>query len=182
MKLLVSTASRHGSTAEIGDALARVLDERGFEVDRVAPDDVLELNPYDGVVLGSAVYLGRWLKPATGLVHRLADQLSRRPVWLFSSGPTGPADAVVDPASLPDLTDVVARTGALDQRLFGGTVDIDDLGPVERLMLRAAHAPTMDVRDWDAIRRWGLTIADTLDGRSADTLLPTSGPVPIQQE
>jgi len=48
------------------------------------------------VVLGSAVYLGQWMKPARELAERSAGAIASRPVWLFSSGPIGepakPAD------------------------------------------------------------------------------------------
>ena len=162
MKLLVSTASRHGSTDEIGDALAGHLRELGVEVDRRSPDRVRDLQGYDGVVIGSAVYLGKWLKPATALLDRLVDQLGGRAVWLFSSGPTGP---VSDPGSLPDLTDVLARTGAREHRVFAGKVDVDGLGRIERLMIRAAKAPSGDVRDWEDVRLWADVIADTLPPR-----------------
>lgn len=44
---------------------------------------------YDAVVLGSAVYVGRWLEPARELVDAHAEELAARPTWLFSSGPIG---------------------------------------------------------------------------------------------
>lgn len=97
-----------------------------------------------------------------GSTDEIADVLARRPVWLLSSGPTDPVDAATDPSSLPDLSDVVARTGAREHRVFSGKVDVDVLGPVERLMVRVAHAPTGDARDADAVRLWGSEIADQL--------------------
>src|SRR4051794_11513288 len=59
----VVVASRHGATAEIGAALARELAAGAAGVSAVAvpashrPDPT----PFDAVVLGSAVYAGRWL-------------------------------------------------------------------------------------------------------------------------
>jgi menaquinone-dependent protoporphyrinogen oxidase len=44
---------------------------------------------FDAVVLGSAVYAGRWLDPARQYAALYADVLRARPVWLFSSGPIG---------------------------------------------------------------------------------------------
>ncbi len=43
MRVLVTVASRHGATAEIGSALAGVLLDAGLEVDRTAPDRVVDL-------------------------------------------------------------------------------------------------------------------------------------------
>ena len=41
------------------------------------------------VVLGSAITAGSWMKEAVEFVHRLAEPLAERSVWLFSSGPLG---------------------------------------------------------------------------------------------
>ena len=89
MLVLVSAASRHGSTADIAASIVRVLHLRGLAADLVEPAEVRDLSEYDAVVLGSAVYAGRWMGPATDLVARCQSQLASRPVWLFSSGPVG---------------------------------------------------------------------------------------------
>ena len=89
MRVLVTAASRHGSTADIAAAIVRVLHLRGLAADLVEPAEVKDLSEYDAVVLGSAVYAGRWMGPATDLVARCQSQLAGRPVWLFSSGPVG---------------------------------------------------------------------------------------------
>ena len=66
MRILVSAASRHGSTAEmateLGKALRGALPRVGIDV--VPPSRVPGVDGYDAVVLGSAVYFGRWLDEA----------------------------------------------------------------------------------------------------------------------
>ena len=92
MKVLVSAASKHGATAEIGDRIAAALRDAlpaGTDVDVVAAENVTTVDGYEAVVLGSAVYMGRWLDSARRLAETHAAELSTRPVWLFSSGPTG---------------------------------------------------------------------------------------------
>src|SRR5690606_10318919 len=71
MQVLVTVASRHGSTREIGEVVAEVLRNSGFDVDVADPDEVEDLDRYDAVVLGSSVYLGRWAASARALVDRL---------------------------------------------------------------------------------------------------------------
>ena len=96
MKVLVSAASKYGATREIAQPVADVLAERGCEVTVFPPDKVGAVEEFDAVILGSAVYLGQWMKPARDLAERSAGAMASRPVWLFSSGPVGepakPAD------------------------------------------------------------------------------------------
>ena len=64
MRVLVSAASKHGATAEIGDHIGETLRQRGFDVTVAEPDDAKPDAGYDGIVLGSGVYAGHWLKDA----------------------------------------------------------------------------------------------------------------------
>jgi Flavodoxin domain len=58
--------------------IAEVLSEHGLEATVLPPEQVEEVDGYDAVVLGSAVYAGHWLKPARELVERHADGLAGR--------------------------------------------------------------------------------------------------------
>jgi menaquinone-dependent protoporphyrinogen IX oxidase len=101
MKVLVRAASKYGAASEIGQAAADVLAERGCEVTVLPPEKVSAVQEFDAVVLGSAVYLGQWMKPGRELAERYAGALAARPVWLFSSGPVGePAKPAGDPSAI----------------------------------------------------------------------------------
>ena len=89
MKVLVSAASKYGATSEIAQAVAEVLAGRGLEVTMLPPPEVGAVGEFDAVVLGSAVYMGQWMKPARELAERSAAALAARPVWLFSSVAAG---------------------------------------------------------------------------------------------
>ena len=62
MRILVTTASKHAATHEIGQALAEGLRRRG--VDAVAAPLGSDPPPADAdaVVIGSAVYAGHWMR------------------------------------------------------------------------------------------------------------------------
>lgn len=159
MKVLVTAASRHGSTADIAAAIVRVLHLRGFDADQIEPAEVDDLMEYDAIVLGSAVYAGRWMAPANDLIARCRPQLAGRPVWLFSSGPVG---NLTNPAEGPAVSKLMEQTGALGHRVFAGKLDKAELGRLERTMVRAVRAPEGDYRDWDEIAEWTARIADVL--------------------
>lgn len=89
MTVLVTAATKHGSTDEIAQAIGATLSERGVEALVLPPEEVRDIDEYDAVVLGSAVYSGHWLPSAMALVDRGSSAWAGRPVWLFSSGPVG---------------------------------------------------------------------------------------------
>ena len=89
MRLLVATASKHGATNEIAIEIGRTLTDHGVETEVLDVEDVSALDSFDAVILGSAVYIGQWLKPATTFAETHTDELRARPTWLFSSGPIG---------------------------------------------------------------------------------------------
>jgi menaquinone-dependent protoporphyrinogen oxidase len=111
--------------------------------------------------LGSAVYFGPWLQPATELADRSAAALATKLVWLFSSGPVGdprkPAETAVDVAN------VVEATKARDHQLFGGALFKKQLSFPERAMVLALRVHAGDSRDWTEIKAWASGIADDLE-------------------
>lgn len=160
MKVLVTAASRHGATAEIARSIGEVLSAAGIEAEVRPPDEVASVAPYDGVVLGSGVYAGRWLGAARKLVERESAALASRPVWLFSSGPVGdPAKPAAEPVDVAALREA---THAIDHRVFPGKLDRQQLGFGERAIVLAVHAAEGDFRPWDAVTAWASTIAETL--------------------
>lgn len=165
MRVLVSVASRHGGTLDMGTVVADVLREAGHEVDEVSPDDVERVDEYEAVVLGSAVYVGRMALGMRDLVDRQAGQLRGRPVWLFWSGPVG---EVPGAGQTPDdVTAVASAVSARDVRMFSGRLERDELNISERALVALVHAEQGDFRDLDEVREWAAGIADELDHRGA---------------
>jgi menaquinone-dependent protoporphyrinogen oxidase len=161
MTVLVTYATKHGSTREIAEAIATTLVDRGISTEALAVDTVADVGPYEAVVLGSAVYMGRWLKEATEFARRHREQLTARPLWLFSSGPLG--TEVVDAEEQPkELAELRQTLGPRDHRLFDGALTSDALGFGERMIMKAVKAPEGDFRDWDEIQAWAVAIAGEL--------------------
>jgi menaquinone-dependent protoporphyrinogen oxidase len=168
MRVLVAAASKHGSTFEIAEAIGRGLTSHGLEVDVRRLDDVRRLESYDAVVLGSAVYAGHWMHGARDFVDEHEDELTVRPLWLFSSGPLGAPPHPIDEHAV-NITDILLATDARDHRLFAGRLDRYGLGFGERAVALAVQAPEGDFRDWEAIAVWAAEIAAALASQAAGT-------------
>jgi menaquinone-dependent protoporphyrinogen oxidase len=163
MRILVTAASKHGATTEMASAIGKALADAGMEVEVKPIHDLSGVAGWNAVVLGSAVYMGRWLPEATEFVERHAVELRARPVWLFSSGPIGSPDPKPDgdPARIGEL---VAAVHARGHRTFAGRLDRGQLGIGEKLVLSAVQAPDGDFRDWEALTAWAQEIAAALRG------------------
>jgi menaquinone-dependent protoporphyrinogen oxidase len=160
MHVLVTYASKHGSTSEIAKVIADDLKQAGMQVELTTASDVETIQHVDAVIIGSAIYVGQWQQSALDLIDRHQSDLQAKPVWLFSSGPIG-EDPV--PKEEPPITDeLLVRTGAIEHQSFMGKLDRSSLGFGERLVTSVLRAPEGDFRDWDAIRAWAASIASTL--------------------
>lgn len=157
-QVLVSAASKYGSTAEIAARIGEVLGENGCSVTLTPPEEVGDLASFDAIVLGSAVYMGRWRKDARKLAERIDGQ--GIPVWLFSSGPLGdPPKPAGDPV---DIAEILALVPAVEHVVFAGKVDKASLSFPDRAVINAVKAPEGDFRNWAEIAGWARRIADRL--------------------
>ena len=160
MKVLVCAASKYGATSEIAQAVADVMAGRGCEVTVLPPEKVGAVEEFDAVVLGSAVYMGQWMKPARELAERSASALAARQVWLFSSGPIGePAKPADDPV---DVTKILQATKARDHQIFAGKLAKKHLSFPDRAVVSAIRAQEGDFRNWAQIKDWATGIANAL--------------------
>lgn len=168
MRVIVVVASKHGSTRAIAEAVGDELRRGGLDVSiaDVDPADV-SLEGFDAAVIGSAVYVGHWMKDARRFVEASAEVLRGMPVWLFSSGPLG--DGAAPPDELADVRAFADDVRARDHRVFRGSLDKADLSLSERAAVRLVHVPYGDARDWEEIRSWAKTIVSELTGGSGST-------------
>ena len=168
MKVLITAATRHGSTFEIASGIQEVLSSVGIETDLTVPERVANLIGYDAVILGSAIYAGNWLAPAREFVARTMWALRTRPVWLFSSGPIGdPAKPTEAPAIVAEMLEA---TGAREHRLFAGRLERRDLGLAEKAIMAVTRTPDGDFRSWSQIEAWAMQIARALQTEQATRL------------
>lgn len=155
-RFLVAYASKMGATREIARVIGTELLAVGHRVDIMPADQVGDVYGYNTVVLGSAIYLGRWRREAVDLLKRHADVLAHKRVWLFHSGPCG--DRADFPVPPPRNVRRLARlAGAAPPTTFGGCLDPAlARGFLARRMASGPQAG--DYRDWDRIRDWARTI------------------------
>jgi menaquinone-dependent protoporphyrinogen oxidase len=163
MTVLVAYASKRGSTAEIAETIAATLRRQGLGVALERAEDVRELDGYDAVVLGSAVYQERWRGDALDFLKKQRKALRQVPFWVFSSGPVGDP-AKDDPrwSEPAELAEKVEELGGRGRVVFGGRLPAEPRGMAEKAMVDEAPAEYRDRRDWAEIRGWAAAIATEL--------------------
>jgi menaquinone-dependent protoporphyrinogen oxidase len=160
-KILVTYATRTGSTAGVAQAIGETLAQGGYHVAVHPMQEVNDLAPYRAVVAGSAIQSKRWLPEAMAFMRAHQAALRQRPCALFLVCMTlampkadqyrahvaefmGPARALVRPVS---------------EGLFAGALDISKIPSFSdrlkfRLSVKLGVWSEGDHRDWDAIRAW----------------------------
>ncbi|MFE0021308.1 flavodoxin domain-containing protein [Amycolatopsis sp. NPDC059021] len=164
--VLVAYAGKTGGTREIAEVIAVVLREHGLDARVRDAADVTGVEEYSAVVLGSALYFHRWRPEAVRLLEHNVEALTRRPVWLFHSGPCGPGASTARVSLPARVALLAARIDAERTATFGGRLDPGRArGIVARLLSSGRMAG--DFRDWDRIRAWARDV-----GRRVRTRVP----------
>jgi len=170
--ILVVYSSKHGATQGIAERIAETLGTSGQKAQVLPAGDVPDLTGYDAFVIGSAAYMGSWMKEAAEFVRRNQETLAARPVWLFSSGPLGTATTdtkgrdvltTSEPKEFAEFAETIKPRG---RRVFFGALDQHELGLSARLLrtLPAGRALLQvgDFRNWQEIEAWARSIAREL--------------------
>ena len=168
-RILVTYASRAGSTAEVAEAIARTLQQDGAQVDVAPMSSAPDLSQYESVVVGSAVRGARWLPEAVEFVRAQQSTLAHKKVALFTVCITmAMKNAENYRAGVMNwIAPVRAMVQPIREELFAGMLDFSKL-PLNKdtLMLRLTVAlgifPRGDHRDWTKIEAWAHSLKPVL--------------------
>jgi menaquinone-dependent protoporphyrinogen oxidase len=159
MRVLVTYGSERGGTEGLAQMVARGLTEKGLTIDLLPPDDIDSLDGYDAVVVGGALYAGRWHKAARRFVKRYSKELKQRPVYFFSSGPLDDSASRTNIPPVRGVKALMERVGARGHVTFGGRLAPDAKGfPASAMAKKRAG----DWRDAAQTLAWAGSIASQL--------------------
>ncbi|MFF9332051.1 flavodoxin domain-containing protein [Streptomyces albogriseolus] len=159
-KVLVAYGSANGSTEEMAEAVAGVLRRTEITAEVLPARSVTDLDRYGAVVVGGALYAGRWHKDARRFVRRHRGALAHRPVWFFSSGPLDPTASQRDIPPVPGVKRAMAGLDVRGHATFGGCLTDGAQGRVARMILRNGKGG--DFRDFAAVEHWAAGLAKEL--------------------
>jgi menaquinone-dependent protoporphyrinogen oxidase len=156
--VLVAYATRSGATREVAQAVCESLHGHGVRAHLRPAGEVRDLDGYDAVVLGGALYVGRLHRAARRFLGRHEVALADRPLAVFALGPI-PKHGEEDWLEARRHLDRELARHAVEPALvevFGGRID------PERLPFPLSLLPPEDARDWDAIGAWAESLPEAL--------------------
>jgi menaquinone-dependent protoporphyrinogen oxidase len=162
-KILVTYATRAGSTVEVAATVAEELRAEGATVDVLPIKIVRDVNGYDAVVVGSAIRMGQWLPEAVQFVKTHRSTLAGIPTAYFLvSGFLREDTPEMRQKVLAFLDPVREILEPISIGLFAGKIDFSKLSWLDRTIAKAVGSPEGDWRDWEAIRNWARELQPTL--------------------
>lgn len=176
MKVFVAYETGHGSTAETAEEIAKVIREAGADVEVQRCRDVKDPNGYDAYIVGSPIWVGKWLGPARAFVKDNASMLADHPTAIFMT-----SGAAVDEEGrqmvidrwLPGILSAMSGVEPVAIGNFPGVLNFPEYNIAVRLMMKAicavSGAPTSgvhDFRDMDEIRQWATETYEIFRGRA----------------
>ncbi len=150
--VLVAYASRSGSTAEIARTIGNELVMLGLDATVIPADEAYDVDKYDAVILGSAIYAWRWEKSALEFAERNLVYLRHKPVWLFSSGPLDWSAENSDIRPVRAVRKLYRLIGARKHVTFGGKLPAESRGLLAKQASKSENEG--DFRDFGKIREW----------------------------
>jgi menaquinone-dependent protoporphyrinogen oxidase len=168
-RILVTYASRAGSTAGVAEAIGKTLSESGQQVDVLPMQEVKDLASYRAVVAGSAIQNKQWLPEAMQFLQVHQSELAQKPFAAFlvcmtlamRNGET------YRPFVAEFLAPVRTLVKPVSEGLFAGALDIRKVPSFSnrlkfRLSVLFGVWKEGDHRDWNAIRLWAESLAPQL--------------------
>ena len=138
-RILVTYATRKGSTQEVAEFIATTLEKDGEKVELQPASSVRDpIVDVDLIIIGGSIYWGRWHKEAHRFLKRHRKELTSVPVAVFGIGPT---DSSEDKWK--------SSRSELDRAL----IKHDWLQPAAVTVFGGVYRNS-DLRDWDAIGAW----------------------------
>ena len=158
-KILVTYATRAGSTAEIAAAIGETLAARGFSVEVKPVKHVASLSEYQVVVLGSAIRMGSWLPEMVKFIQGNQSALDALPTALFTVHMLNAGEGEDSRAARAAYTAPIrALLPDAPEAFFSGVMDFSRLSFLDRFIAKMVKAGESDQRDWEKVRAWANTI------------------------
>jgi menaquinone-dependent protoporphyrinogen oxidase len=158
-RILVTYATKAGSTAEIAARIGEHLSSRGFDVDVINVKSKPDPKDYQTVLLGSCIRMGGWLPEMMDYIKANQFALNSTQAALFTVHMLNAGDDQTSKAARIAYMDKVrALLPATEEVYFMGAMDFSKISMLDRFISKMVKAEESDQRNWDKIKDWSETL------------------------
>lgn len=154
-EVLVTYATKHGSTTDIAWSIANSFFDSGIRADVKKIQNVEDVRPYRLVIVGTPIYDNQILPEVLTFAELHTDWLEKRKVAVFVVGRTLKEP---DSETLIRTERMLSRLknyiNIFDTGMFAGKISPKNLPIKERLEEVFGEKKTGDFRDWEEIGSW----------------------------
>lgn len=159
-KILITYASKAGSTAETAARMGEMLAGQNAQVDVLPVEKAGDLSAYQAVVLGSAIRMGQLLPEVVKFVEANQAVLQQKSFNVFFLCMTLEKDTPENRQTVSAyLEPVRALVKPASEGMFAGVMEPKKLSLLERMMMKAMKTPVGDFRNWEQINAWAQSLA-----------------------
>lgn len=159
IRILVTYATKAGSTAEIAAKIGEHLSARGFAVDVINVKSKPDPKDYQAVILGSCIRMGGWLPEMMDYIKANQFSLNSMQAALFTVHMLNAGDDETSKAAriayMDKVRDLMPGT---EEVYFLGAMDYSKLSMLDRFISKMVKSVESDQRDWDRIKFWSETV------------------------
>jgi menaquinone-dependent protoporphyrinogen oxidase len=169
-KILITYATRTGSSKGVSEAIGKTLSELGENVEVISMNDVKDITSYKAIIAGSAIQAGKWLPEAMDFVQTHKTILNKKPFAIFLvcmtlAMPKGESFRSMISEWLNPVRNLATP---VSEGIFAGTLDIKKIPSFsDRLKFKISVLLGVwkagDHRDWEAIDTWARNLKTILD-------------------
>jgi menaquinone-dependent protoporphyrinogen oxidase len=180
MNVLIVYGTRYGATTSTAEEIANILRTENYAVKVVnlKEEKIKDISPYELVIVGSGMQLGKWTSEAEDFLKKHREELSNKKLAIFAST----MKMVPQKEGKPEEVEKI-RKAALDDIItkynlhpisagfFGGVLNYNRMNFLFRRTLGAlkpqletdgfkeTEQGVYELRDWDEIRGWAKELA-----------------------
>ena len=186
-KVLIAYGTRYGSTEEVSQEIAKMLENKGMEVQlldlkKTKSKNWPSIEPFDGILVGSSIKIMKWMKEPQAFLKKYKEELQKKEkvLGIFISSGTAAVPEKREYARTEWIEKVMNKMGveADIYDAFGGVFDFSEssrMGGMEKRMLKMAVKEMSkdlgleldknsrnDLRDWEQIRSFTEKFAELI--------------------
>jgi len=140
MSTLIAYASKHGCTKRCAEKLAQRLDEK-VDMYNLKSGKPLDIEPYNKVIIGSSVYVGKVHKEATAFCTKNLEKLGNKKVGLFICG-SQEGEALKQELNTAFSQELQSKAVAIE--CFGGEYVFGKMGFMEKTIVKMIAKTSKD--------------------------------------